>query len=133
MMLLDTHTLVWLDEGNSRLGKQALSLIDLSLQSKELFVSSISFWEVAMLVEKSRLEMHMSVALWRQNLIENGLQEIALSGNIAIQSAILKDFHGDPADRMIVATAIESTMTLCTADTNILSWNQNLLHCDARI
>jgi PIN domain nuclease of toxin-antitoxin system len=133
MMLLDTHTLVWLDEGNSRLGRQALSLIDQSLQSKELFVSSISFWEVAMLVEKSRLEMHMSVALWRQNLIENGLQEIALSGNIAIQSAILKDFYGDPADRMIVATAIESTMTLCTADTKILSWDQNLLHCDARI
>ena len=132
MMLLDTHTLVWLDEGNSRLGKQALNLIDLSLQSKALFVSSISFWEVAMLAEKGRLEMQMTVSLWRQSLLENGLQEIALSGSIAIQSALLQDFHGDPADRMIIATAIESTMTLCTADKQILSWRQNMLRSDAR-
>ena len=111
MMLLDTHTLVWLDEGNNRLGSQALTLIDQSLQSKALFVSSISFWEVAMLVEKGRLEMQMTVSLWRQSLLENGLQEIAVSGGIAIQSALLQDFHGDPADRMIVATTIESTMT----------------------
>jgi PIN domain nuclease of toxin-antitoxin system len=132
MILLDTHALVWLDEGNSKLGKQALSLIDQSLQSKTLFVASISFWEIAMLVAKGRLEMQMSVALWRQSLIENGLQEIALNGNIAIQSALLKNFHGDPADRIIVATAIESTLTLCTADQQILSWEQNLLRCDTR-
>lgn len=132
MMLLDTHTLVWLDEGNSKLGKQAITLIDKSLQSKELFVSAISFWEVAMLVQKGRLEIQMSVALWRQSLIDNGLQEIALTGNIAIQSALLKDFHGDPADRMIVASAIESTLPLCTADTAILSWEESLRRCDAR-
>ncbi len=132
MILLDTHALVWLDEGNSKLGKQALSLIDQSLQSKTLFVASISFWEIAMLVAKGRLEMQMSVALWRQSLIENGLQEIALNGNIAIQSALLTNFHGDPADRIIVATAIESTLTLCTADQQILSWEQNLLRCDTR-
>ncbi len=132
MMLLDTHALVWLDEGNSKLGEQALSLIDQSLQSKALFVASISFWEIAMLVAKGRLEMQMSVALWRQSLIENGLQEIALNGSIAIQSALLTNFHGDPADRIIVATAIESTLTLCTADKQILSWEQNLLRCDIR-
>lgn len=132
MILLDTHTLIWLDEGNSRLGKQALSLIDQSLQSRELFVSAISFWEVAMLVEKGRLDMQMNVALWRKSLLDNGLQEIALSGNIAIQSALLIDFHGDPADRMIVATAIESTMPLCTADKKILLWGEKLLCCDAR-
>lgn len=132
MVLLDTHTLIWLDEGNTKLGKQALSLIDQSLQMKELFVSSISFWEIAMLVEKGRLEMHMSISVWRQNLINNGLQEISLSGNIAIQSALLQGFHGDPADRMIVATAIESTLTLCTADNKILLWQQKLLRHDAK-
>ena len=132
MMLLDTHTLIWLDEGSHRLGKKALSLIDQSLQSKELFVSSISFWEVAMLVEKERLEMQMSVDLWRQSLIDNGLQEIALTGNIAIRSALLKNFHGDQADRMIVATAIHSTATLCTADKKILLWKQKLLSFDAQ-
>ncbi len=132
MVLLDTHTLIWLDEGNTKLGKQALSLIDQSLQMKELFVSSISFWEIAMLVEKGRLEMHMSISVWRQNLINNGLQEMSLSGNIAIQSALLQGFHGDPADRMIVATAIESKLTLCTADNKILLWQQKLLRHDAK-
>lgn len=131
MIILDTHALIWLDEGSHRIGKKALSLIDQALQSKELFVASISFWEVAMLVEKGRLEMQMSVDLWRQSLINNGLQEISLTGDIAIRSALLKDFHGDPADRIIVSTAIHSTAALCTADKKILLWKNNLLRIDA--
>jgi PIN domain nuclease of toxin-antitoxin system len=132
MMLLDTHALIWLDEGSHRLGKESLSLIDLSLQSNELSVASISFWEVAMLIVKGRLEMQMTAEIWRQDLIDNGLQEISLTGNIAIQAALLKDFHGDPADRIIVATALHATATLCTADKQILSWKQNLLRLDAQ-
>jgi len=131
MILLDTHTLVWLDEGNERLGKQSLSLINEAFKSEKLFVSAISFWEVAMLVEKGRLDMQIDVDSWRQQLIANGLQEISLAGNTAIHSALLKDFHGDPADRMIVATAIHLTATLCTADKKILSWDNDLLRLDA--
>ena len=106
MILLDTHALVWLSEGNSKLGKESLSLIDNALKVNELFVSSISFWEVAMLVEKGRLTMDFSVLEWRSNLMKHGLQEIPLTGDIAIESAQLIDFHGDPADRMIVAAAL---------------------------
>lgn len=131
MILLDTHALVWLDEGNERLGKQSLSLINEAFKSEKLFVSAISFWEVAMLVEKGRLDMQIDVDSWRQQLIANGLQEISLAGNTAIHSALLKDFHGDPADRMIVATAIHLTATLCTADKKILSWDNDLLRLDA--
>ena len=132
MILLDTHALIWLDEGSERLGKQSLSLINQAFKSEKLFVSVISFWEVAMLVEKGRLEMQMDVDSWRQQLIAKGLQEIALTGNTAIHSATLKNFHGDPADRMIVATAIHLTATLCTADNKILSWINDLLRLDAR-
>ena len=85
-----------------------------------------------MQVEKGRLTMQMSVELWRKSLIANGLQEIPLTGNIAIQPALLNDFHGDPADRMIVATALESTAKLCTADQKILAWNQQLQRFDAK-
>ena len=132
MILLDTHTLVWLDEGSNRLGEKSLSQIDQSLKSGELFVSAISFWEVAMLIEKGRLEIQLDVDAWRQNLIDNGLQEISLTGHMAVRAALLKDFHGDPADRMIVSTAICLTATLYTADEKILSWNQDLLRFDAR-
>ena len=132
MILLDTHALVWLAEGNPRLGQHSRSMIDQALKSKELYISSISFWEIAMLVEKKRLTMQMSVELWRKSLIANGLQEIPLTGNIAIQSALLIDFHGDPADRMIVSTALESTAMLCTADTKILRWEQALHRLNAK-
>lgn len=116
MNLFDTHALVWLDESCQQLGKKSLSLIDEALNAGELYTSVISFGEIVMLADKGRLEMQIPVNLWRKNLIQSGLQEIALTGDIAIDSALLKDFHGDPADRMIVATAIESTATLCTAD-----------------
>lgn len=132
MILLDTHALVWLSEGNSKLGKESLSLIDNALKVNELFVSSISFWEAAMLVEKGRLTMDSSVSEWRSNLMKHGLQEIPLTGDIAIESAQLIDFHGDPADRMIVATAIKSTVNLCTADQKILDWNHDLFRVNAR-
>ncbi len=133
MIVLDTHTLIWLDEGNPRLGEKSLSLIDKALKSEQLFVSIISFWEVAMLIEKGCLEMKMDVQLWRRSLIDNGLKEVDLTGDMAIYSANLKDFHGDPADRMIVATAISLTATLCTADEKILAWDQGLIRMDARI
>ena len=132
MILLDTHALVWLDEGSSRLGKKSLSRIDKALQSSELFVSTISFWEVAMLVEEGRLEMQTEVDLWRQSLMDNGLQEVALTGDIAICAALLEGFHGDDADRMIVATAIQIAATLCTADGKILAWRKKSDYIDAR-
>ncbi len=132
MIVLDTHALVWLAEGSPKLGKKSRLLMDEALKAENLFVSVISFWEVAMLVEKRRLEMHMSVDAWRKSLIENGLKEVALTGDMAIYSAQLNNFHGDPADRMIVSTAISLTATLCTADEKILSWNQSLMRLDAR-
>ena len=132
MIILDTHTLVWLDEGSTRLGQHSLSTINLALKSQELFVSAISFWEVAMLVNKGRIIMQMSIESWRKGLIDNGLQEIPLTGGDGIKSALLSNFHGDPADRMIVATTIESNAILCTADKKILTWDQSLQRIDAR-
>ncbi|MFT5452963.1 MAG: PIN domain nuclease of toxin-antitoxin system [Enterobacterales bacterium] len=132
VILLDTHVLVWLSEGNSKLGSESVSLIDNALKKNELFVSSISFWEVAMLVEKRRIDLLMNVQLWRRSLIDNGIQEIDLRGDIAIESALLPNFHGDPADRIIVATAQQMTMSLCTADEKILNWQSKLLRINAK-
>jgi len=132
MLLLDTHALVWLSEGHNKIGSEAVQLIDKALKGNELYVSSISFWEVAMLSEKGRIELFLSIDAWREELINNGLQEIPLSGEIAIKSASLKDFHGDPADRMIVATAINAGMTLCTADRKILEWGYSLHRINAK-
>jgi len=133
MLLLDTHVLVWLDEGNPRLGKTALQTINESLATGQLGVATISFWEVAMLIEKQRLTMQPGLADWRFELLQAGLLEIPLGGATAIRAAQLPLFHGDPADRMIVATAIENGATLMTADEKILSWNQLHQKIDARL
>jgi len=133
MLLLDTHVLVWLDEGSSRLGKIALDIINESLVSGQLGVATISFWEVAMLVEKQRLVMKTELDVWRSDLLEAGLLEIPLRGTTAIRAGQLQVFHGDPADRMIVASAIENAATLMTADQKILSWNQFHQKIDARL
>ena len=133
MLLLDTHVLVWLDEGNPRLGKIALQTIIEALSLGQLGVATISFWEVAMLVEKQRLTMQTELDVWRSDLLRTGLLEVPLRGTTAIRAGQLQLFHGDPADRMIVASAIENGATLMTADTKILSWNVLHQKIDARL
>ena len=133
MLLLDTHVLVWLDEGNPRLGSTALIAINEALAAGQLAVATISFWEIAMLIEKQRLIMKTEIDVWRSDLLQAGLQEVSLWGETAIRAAQLQSFHGDPADRMIVATAIENGATLITADAKILSWEPLHQKMDAHV
>lgn len=133
MLLLDTHVLVWLDEGNPRLGKIALRTIVESLSIGQLAVATISFWEVAMLMEKQRLTMQTELDVWRSELLQTGLLEIPLRGSVAIRAGQLQMFHGDPADRLIIATAIENGATLVTADEKILSWDRLHQKMNARL
>jgi len=84
-----------------------------------------------MLIEKGRLEFNIELDVWRQDLLQNGLQEISLTGAAAIRAGQLQDFHGDPADRMIVSTAIENSAVLATADKKILNWDRLQQKIDA--
>ncbi len=122
MLLIDTHVLVWLDEANEKLGQEAKNIIDDALLAGKLGVASISFWEIAMLVKKGRIAIGMELDIWRNELLHKGLHEIPIHGGIAIRAGQLVDMHGDPADRMIIATALEETATLVTADSKILAW-----------
>lgn len=126
MIILDTHVLVWLDEGNTRLGRKTRELIDNSLNNEELAVSAISFWEVAMLVRKQRLSLLTTVSKWAQDLLRQGLIEKPVDSGIGIMAGELRGFHGDPADRLIMATAIANSATLFTADKKILDWEGSL-------
>jgi PIN domain nuclease of toxin-antitoxin system len=96
-------------------------------------VAAISFWEIAMLVEKGRLSMKTDIGIWRSELLKAGLVEIPLDGEIAIRAGQMDAFHGDPADRMIVATAIGRSAELLTADEKILSWEHYHHAIDARV
>ncbi len=131
MLLIDTHVLLWLDEGSPKLGAQALRLIDSSLQGNALAVSSITFWETAMLVQKGRLSIAAQLPAWRKELLTNGLVEIPVTGDIALAAGTLEDFHGDPADRIIAATAMIHDAALLTADKKILAWSDSRALKDA--
>ena len=133
MKLLDTHVLVWLTEGNPRLGSDSLHTINSALKAGKLGVPAICFWEIAILVAKQRLTLQMDLNVWRFELLQTGLLEIPLQGSTTIRAGQLISFNGDPADRMIVSTAIENSATLITADEKILGWDGLLQKIDARL
>ncbi len=122
MIILDTHVLLWMDAGNPALGKRAVQAIDQALAEDSLAVSAISFWEAGVLINKGRLKMDFTPAAWRKDLISRGLIELPMDGQTGIDAANLPDFHGDPADRIIVATTISTGSSLVTADEKILNW-----------
>lgn len=131
MLVLDTHVLIWLDQNNTTLGPEARKCADRALQQNSLAVSAITFWEVTMLIAKGRIGMALPPATWRRDLLGLGLLEIPVDGEIGIAVAQL-DLHGDPADRIIVATALMKEAILMTADQPLLQWNNALQRCDAR-
>ena len=132
MILLDTHVLVWVAEDDARLGSGAGRSIDRALEQDELAVSAFTFWEIAMLAMKGRLRLAATPALVRQRALEHGIREIALTGDVAVRAASLQAFHGDPADRIIAATAMEVEAILMTADEALLAWKGGLKMRDAR-
>lgn len=132
MIILDTHALVWLDAGDSSLGKRTIQTVDQALADDSLAVSAISFWEVGMLVNKGRLSMDFPPDVWRSDLLSRGLIELPMDGKAGIDAANLQNFHGDPADRIIVATTILTGSLLVTADEKILNWEGLAQKVDAR-
>ena len=131
MILLDTHALVWLDEASPRLGHSAREAVDAAFRDDALFVSAISFWEVGTLARKGRIRLEMELDRWRQDLVENGLNELPVTGEIAARAALLEPFHGDPADRIIMATALQHSLALLTADARLLGAGFPLTGIDA--
>ena len=132
VILLDTQVLLWMQYDESRIGRQARRTIDRSWEAHEAAVLVISFWEAAMLHEKGRLILPLDVSLWRSSLLQGGLVEIPVSGEIAIRANQLPGFHSDPADRLITATALLGDHTLVTSDRRILAWPGQLSRLNVR-
>lgn len=123
MILLDTHALVWYFDGDQRLGPMARQHIDAALGERGVLVSTISFWEVAMLLGKRRLELRLPVEKWSRSLLKmRGVQPVALEPETAIAAGSLRGLHGDPADRIIIATARRLGCPVVTGDRKILAY-----------
>ena len=124
MIVLDTHVWVWWASSPELLSAKAKKAIEHAVVDKELYISSISSWEVAMLAEKGRLQLTMAVQDWIA--VSEGLPFVSfvpVSNNIAIRSVQLPGkIHNDPADRIIISTAISLGAELITMDKKILNY-----------
>ncbi len=125
MIVLDTHILLWWLNDSPELAKDHRSAIEDALSGdQEVLVSSITAWEIALLVQKGRVVLSMDLASWLDEVqaIE-GVRFVPVDNGIALQSTQLPgDFHKDPADRIIVATARRFAARLVTADQKILDY-----------
>ena len=129
-MLLDTHALVWLRLGDPKLGAHARREIEEAWQNDDLAVSAMSYWEAGMLTSRGRIRLPVDADAWRRENLEQGVIEIPVDGAIAVRAGLLPNLHGDPADRIIIATALEGHR-LVTGDRRILDWPGNLNRLDA--
>lgn len=123
MILLDTHIWIWWIDQNQKLKDWQKQLIQ-NNQENGLGVSIISCWEVSKLVELGRIDFENSIEEWMDTaLTYEGIQLIELTPEIAIQSTKLPgNFHKDPADQILVATAILYDIPFLTSDEKILEY-----------
>lgn len=130
MILLDTHCVLWMTGNDPAMGRQSRLMVNTAGSEAQLAISAISFWEISLLAAKKRLQLKEAPPLLRRDLLDTGVIEIPLSGDIAILAAGL-NLHADPADRFIVATAIAHDATLMTADRALLRWRHKLARQNA--
>lgn len=124
MIVLDTHVLVWWLSEPKKLSDKARKKINEEVKKEGLLVSSISVWEIYMLVKKGRLKLTMDVDSWLEK-VEGlpAIRFIPVDNKVASKSVTLPGkLHDDPADRMIIVTALQQGAVLITGDKRILDY-----------
>jgi len=112
-VLLDTHVVQWWSAEPARLSVRAAELL---LRADELAVAAITWFELAWLARHERIIVAIPIRSWLDQLAAQ-VQTIAITPAIAETAVSLPaSFPGDPADRLIYATAVENGLTLVTKD-----------------
>jgi PIN domain nuclease of toxin-antitoxin system len=122
MILLDTHVLVWWVDGDiKKLSRKARQMLEQHGRRHELLLSSVSFFEIATLERRGRIRFNVSASEWLQHV--RRLPEYAIepiTDDIAERAGQFGDgFPGDPADRIIAATALLRSVPLLTHDSRL--------------
>jgi PIN domain nuclease of toxin-antitoxin system len=126
-LLLDTHYWIWLQAGaREEFSHTVRKAVDEAAASGNLLLSVISVWELGLLESKGRIQLDAPCEQWvRGALATPGLSLAPLTPEIALASSRLPEpFHGDPADRIIVATARTMGARLATRDSKILEYGR---------
>ena len=124
MIVLDTHVWVWFVSNPELLSKSAKKSVDNAMEEKRILISSISAWEVALLVANGRLKLTLDVVDWiAKSESLPFIQFIPVDNSIAVKSVNLpQPLHSDPADRIIIATANAMGAPVVTKDKKILNY-----------
>ena len=126
MIVLDTHALIWWVNDDEQLSDRARKAIEKEIRGEDgqVFISTITAWEIALLVEKGRLTLTMDVKDWIDTVTAiEGVRFVPIDNEVVIQSVRLPgEFHPDPADRMIVALARRLSTVLITSDAKIQAY-----------
>jgi PIN domain nuclease of toxin-antitoxin system len=121
-LLLDTHIALWLDSGDDRLRVASRALIEGCWRNGgTILVSAITAWEIALLVDTGRIDLDIAIEAWFERFVDPpGIEVVPLSYRAACRSYRLHHLeHRDPADRLLIATAIELACPLVTYDQRI--------------
>lgn len=124
MIVLDTHAWVWWVSDPARLSPAAREAAGRAAEDGQLYVSTISVWEVGLLVQRGRLRLSLDVEDWVSYCEALPfLQFVPVNNAIAMKSVRLPGpLHSDPADRIIIATALITGADLVTKDERILAY-----------
>ena len=115
MYLLDTCTLIWLVSNQDALTNNVKKT--LRINAGNLYISSISAFEIAIKTVKGKIELPLSPDEWFKEAVKHhGIQEVPINSDIACRSVLLPRLHNDPCDRIIMATAILEDMVIITKD-----------------
>jgi PIN domain nuclease of toxin-antitoxin system len=114
MLILDTHALFWwVNRTPEKLTQRQIDAIE---TAESLAVSAMTCWEMAWLVEHRRIVLQLPISLWLDQVEENGVAIIPVTRSIAERAVSLPEHHRDPADRIIIATAVIHQMQLLSID-----------------
>ncbi len=125
MILLDTHVWLWWLSNPEKLSAKATISINEAVETNGLVISSISTWEIALLVARGRLQLAIDTRDWVRKT--EGLTFVRFApvdNTISLRSVSLPgEFHADPADRIITATALTMGIPLISKDRKILNYS----------
>lgn len=123
-ILLDTHVWLWLATGDESLSGAVRKVLEKAEARGELSISAISLLEVANMARRNRIQLPISLNEgFERALSRASIGLIPVTPRIAAETALLPEgFHGDPADRLIAATARVEDLMLCTHDKDLLRY-----------
>lgn len=126
MILIDTHIWIWWLNDDGPLTREERNFLDEASENRKVAISAISMWEVQMLVQKKRISLEVPFDQWlREASSPDVVQLYPIDVNVTIAAHQLpKSFHGDPADRIIVATCIATKATLMSRDRKLKTFTK---------